>query len=81
DVNNVSRQVVVGTVMVQYLGTSGADTASLYSSVLVQKQDACKGVVVDIKTPQNITLMTETQYANAAITAGATDVLIDVAAP
>ncbi len=33
---------------------------------------------VDIKTPQNITLITETQYANAAITAGASDVLIDV---
>ncbi|HHT7778143.1 TPA: DUF1002 domain-containing protein [Streptococcus suis] len=74
DVNNVSRQVVVGTDMDQYLGTSEADTASLYSSVLVQKQDAGKGVVVDIKTPQNITLITETQYANAAITAGATDV-------
>jgi uncharacterized protein YpuA (DUF1002 family) len=81
DVNNVSRQVVVGTDMDQYLGTSGADTASLYSSVLVQKQDAGKGVVVDIKTPQNITLITETQYANAAITAGASDVLIDVASP
>ncbi len=81
DVNNVSRQVVVGTDMDQYLGTSGADTTSLYSSVLVQKQDAGKGVVVDIKTPQNITLITETQYANAAITAGASDVLIDVASP
>ncbi|HEM4052063.1 TPA: DUF1002 domain-containing protein [Streptococcus suis] len=81
DINNVSRQIVLGTDMDQYLGTSGADTTSLYSSVLVQKQDAGKGVVVDIKTPQNITLITEAQYANAAITAGATDVLIDVAAP
>lgn len=81
NIENVSRQVVQGQDMDQYLGTSGADTASLFSSVLVQKQESGKGVVVDIKTPQNITLITSTQYANAAITAGATDVLIDVAAP
>lgn len=81
NIENVSRQVVQGPDMDQYLGTSGADTASLFSSVLVQKQESGKGVVVDIKTPQNITLITSTQYANAAITAGATDVLIDVAAP
>ncbi|MFX3725050.1 DUF1002 domain-containing protein, partial [Streptococcus suis] len=65
----------------QYLGTSEADTASLYSSVLLQKQDAGKGVVVDIKKPQNITLITETQYANADITSGATYVLIYLASP
>lgn len=81
NIENVSRQVVQGQDMDQYLGASGADTASLFSSVLVQKQESGKGVVVDIKTPQNITLITSTQYANAAITAGATDVLIDVAAP
>ncbi|UUM62914.1 DUF1002 domain-containing protein [Streptococcus suis] len=81
NIENVSRQVVQGQDMDQYLGTSGADTASLFSSVLVQKQESGKGVVVDIKTPQNITLITSTQYANAAITAGATDVLIDVVAP
>ncbi|NQG97328.1 DUF1002 domain-containing protein [Streptococcus suis] len=80
-IENVNRQVVEGSDMDLYLGTSGAATSSLFSSVLVQKQDAGTGVVVDIKTPNNITLITETQYANAAITAGATDVLIDVAAP
>ena len=36
--------------------------------MLVQKQAKGKGVIVDIKTPENITLVTETQYANAAIT-------------
>ncbi|MBL6538990.1 DUF1002 domain-containing protein [Streptococcus suis] len=80
-IENVNRQVVEGSDMDLYLGTSGAATSSLFSSVLVQKQDAGTGVVVDIKTPNNITLITETQYANAAITAGATDVLIDVASP
>lgn len=79
--DTVNRQVALGQDMDQYLGTSGADTGSLFSSVLVQKQDAGKGVVVDIKTPNNITLITATQYANAAITAGASDVLIDVVAP
>lgn len=81
NIENVNRQIVEGADMDKYLGTSGAATSSLYSSVLVQKQEAGTGVVVDIKTPDNITLITSTQYANAAITAGASDVAIDVVAP
>lgn len=67
--------------MDKYLKTAGSQTSSLYSSVLVQKRDKGAGVDVEIKTPENITLITELQYANAAITAGATDVEIDVVAP
>lgn len=77
NIDNVNRQVNSGQDFQTYLGQSGVADNSLFSSVLVQKQG--KGVHVDIKTPQNITQVTETQYANAAITAGASDVQIDVA--
>ena len=79
DISNVNRQVNSGQDFQTYLGQSGVSDNSLFSSVLVQKQSKGKGVNVDIKTPSNITSVTETQYANAAITAGATDVQIDVA--
>ena len=52
----------------------------MISSVMVQKTDKGTGVKVKIKTPENITLVTPEQYANAAITAGVTDVGIEVAA-
>ena len=54
---------------------------SLISSTLVAKQDKGKGITVKIVTPENITRVTETQYRNAAITAGATDLAIEVSAP
>ena len=79
NIGNVNRQVNSGQDFQTYLGQSGVADNSLFSSVLVQKQGKGKGVQVDIKTPQNITQVTETQYANAAITAGASDVQIDKA--
>lgn len=51
----------------------------VYSSVYIKASDKGKGVSVKIATPSTITSITETQYANAAITAGAIDVDITVA--
>lgn len=79
NIDNVNRQVNSSNDFNTYLNQPGVSDNSLFSSVLVQKQNKGKGVTVDIKTPQNITQVTESQYANAAITAGATDVAIDVA--
>ena len=62
------------------MGTTG-ETPALISSALVQKADKGNGVKVNIKTPQNITKVTTLQYQNAAITAGASDVNIDIASP
>lgn len=80
NIENVNRQVANTSDMMNYLGTGDADTVMI-SSVMVQKKDKGSGVDVEIKTPQNITSVTQTQYANAAITAGATDVEIDVVSP
>lgn len=81
DINTVNRQVVIGKDADKYLNRVDIDTSSLLSSVLVQKKEAGSGVNVSIVTPENITLITETQYANAAITAGAADVDIEVVSP
>ncbi|SFB96866.1 Uncharacterized protein YpuA, DUF1002 family [Alkalibacterium subtropicum] len=76
---NVASVDVTGEDLQNYLGTGSGNTASMISSVLVQREDEGDGVSVLIETPQDITEITEEQYANAAITAGVEDVTIMVA--
>lgn len=76
---NVAGMPALGEDLVNYLGYGSGNTASMISSVLVQK-DNNSGVNVDILTPENITTITSQQYTNAAITAGVEDVNIEVAA-
>jgi len=76
--DNVASTPALGEDLVNYLGYGSGNTASMISSVLVQK-DNNSGVNVDILTPANITMITEDQYTNAAITAGVEDVNIEVA--
>lgn len=76
--DNVAHTPALGEDLVNYLGYGSGNTASMISSVLVQK-DNNSGVNVDILTPENITTITEQQYTNAAITAGVEDVNIEVA--
>ena len=79
DMDNVASTPALGEDLVKYLGYGSGNTASMISSVLVQK-DNNSGVNVDILTPENITTITAQQYTNAAITAGVEDVQIEVAA-
>lgn len=51
----------------------------VYSSVYLEPAKDKSGVNVDIVTPDTITAITPTEYANAAITAGATNMNIRVA--
>ena len=76
---NVAVGSVTGQDLINYLGEGSGNTSSMISSVLVQKQDAGEGVDVEIVTPENISQITQDQYANAAITAGVNDVKIEVA--
>ncbi len=76
--DNVAHTPALGEDLVTYLGYGSGNTASMISSVLVQK-DNNSGVNVDILTPENITTITDQQYTNAAITAGVEDVNIEVA--
>lgn len=75
---NVASVDATGQDLIDYLGYGSGNTASMISSVLVQKANR-GGVKVDVITPENITMITEQQYTNAAITAGVEDVIIEVA--
>lgn len=77
--DNVAEVAVTGEDLVNYLGYGSGNTASMISSVLVQREDEGSGVNVLIETPDDITEITEEQYTNAAITAGVEDVTIMVA--
>lgn len=77
--DNVNSMAVTGEELASYLNEGAADTSVMISSVLVQKENSGNGVIVDIKTPENITQITEEQYTNAAITAGVADATILVA--
>lgn len=79
DMDNVASTAVTGQDLINYLGTGSGNDSSMISSVLVQREDEGSGIDVLIETPENITLITEEQYANAAITAGVEDVTIMVA--
>lgn len=79
DTNNVYETSVDANDLYTYLGIADGSTSSLISSVMVQKKDSGTGVKVKIITEDNITKITSNQYANAAITAGVSDVEIDVA--
>lgn len=78
DMGDVASTDATGQDLVDYLGYGSGNTASMISSVLVQKANK-GGVSVEIITPANITTITEQQYTNAAITAGVEDVKIEVA--
>lgn len=77
--DNVASVDVTGEDLQNYLGTGSGNTASMISSVLVQRENEGHGVEVINETPDNITQITEEQYTNAAITAGVEDVTIMVA--
>ncbi|WP_227493036.1 DUF1002 domain-containing protein [Bacillus paranthracis] len=76
--DNFKTLTMDGKKMIELLG-EGDPSSNIYSSVVVQKTDKGDGVKVDIKTPKNITRITQDQYRNAALTAGLTDVNIEVA--
>ena len=53
----------------------------MYSSAKIKRQDAGKGLVISIVTEDNITQVTADMYANAILTAGIEDAIVEVAAP
>lgn len=71
---------VTGSDVVHFLGVGNANTG-MYSSALITRNSNGTGIEVSILTPDNITRVTETQYANAMVTAGVTDAHVEVAAP
>lgn len=75
--NNIFR--IDGNTVNHYLNDGSNNNTAVYSSAIIEPREAGYGVQVQIVTPQTILNVTPQTYVNAAITAGAKDVLIRVA--
>ncbi|MFS0577174.1 DUF1002 domain-containing protein [Sporosarcina sp. 179-K 3D1 HS] len=76
----VEEIMVDGSDLVKYI-KNGNSQARMYSSAKITRQDAGKGLVISIVTEENITEVTADMYANAMLTAGIEDAIVEVAAP
>jgi Protein of unknown function (DUF1002). len=76
---DVKEIVVTGEDIQKYI--NGDPNSRMFSSAKIKRLDEGKGIQVNIVTPENITEVTEEMYANALITAGVKDALIEVASP
>ena len=80
DEAEVEEITVDGNDLVKYI-KDGNSKATMVSSVKITRQDAGKGLVIQIVTPGNITQVTEGIYGNAMLTAGVQDAIVEIAAP
>ncbi|MGE7920876.1 DUF1002 domain-containing protein [Viridibacillus sp. NPDC093762] len=76
----VEEITVTGADLVKYI-SDGDARSRMYSSAKITRKDAGSGLVINIVTPQNITQVTSDMYANAMLTAGIEDAVVEVAAP
>lgn len=78
--SEVEEISVTGDDLVKYI-KDGDASARMFSSAKITRQDAGKGLVIDIVTEENITQVTAEMYANAMLTAGIEDATVEIAAP
>ncbi|MEK4230984.1 DUF1002 domain-containing protein [Solibacillus sp. FSL H8-0538] len=71
---------VSGQDLVNYIKDSNS-SSRMYSSAKITRQDEGKGLIISIVTPENITQVTAEMYANAMLTAGIEDAIVEIAAP
>ena len=78
--NDQSNLIKIDGVTLNELISDGSnESTDVYSSVMVDMPESGSGVNVEILTPENITVVSESAYQNAAITAGATNADIKIA--
>lgn len=78
--SDVKEIVVTGQDLAKYL-KDGDASARMFSSAKITRKDAGKGLVINIVTPNDITEVTSDMYANAMLTAGIQDAVVEIAAP
>lgn len=76
----IDEVTVSGEDLVQYIKNSNA-SSRMYSSAKITRQEEGKGLIISIVTPENITEVTPEIYANAMVTAGIEDAIVEIAAP
>lgn len=79
DITKVKEIVVTGKDLVTYI--SGDEHSNMYSSAKITRKDKGEGLVIKQVTPENITEVTDEMYANALLTAGIQDAVVEVASP
>ena len=80
DEPEIEEITVSGADLVKYIKDSNS-SSRMYSSAKITRKEAGKGLVIEIVTPGNITQVTAEMYANAMLTAGIEDAIVEVAAP
>jgi len=76
----VEEITIDGNDLIKYI-KDGDSKARMYSSAKITRQDGGKGLVISIVTEDNITQVTPEMYANAMLTAGIEDAIVEVASP
>lgn len=79
DTSKVKELTVSGEDLVKYI--KGDRNSNMYSSAKITRKDSGEGLVINQVTPENITEVTDEMYANALLTAGIQDAVVDVASP
>jgi uncharacterized protein YpuA (DUF1002 family) len=79
DTSKVKEITVTGEDLVIYI--KGDPHSNMYSSAKITRKDSGEGLVINQVTPENITEVTNEMYANALLTAGIQDAVVDVASP
>ncbi|MBT2758758.1 DUF1002 domain-containing protein [Mesobacillus foraminis] len=79
DTSKVKEITVTGDDLVHYI--KGDRHSNMYSSAKITRKDTGEGLVINQVTPENITEVTDEMYANALLTAGIQDAVVDVASP
>lgn len=77
--DEVKEYTVDGQDISRYIG--GDPNSRMFSSAKITAQEEGEGLTINIVTPDNITEVTNEMYANALLTAGVEDAVVDVASP
>lgn len=70
---------ITGADIARYI--DGDPNSGMYSSAKITRKDKGHGIVVNIVTSDNITQVTSDMYANAMLTAGVEDAVVEVVSP
>lgn len=79
DPKMVKELTVSGEDLERYI--KGNKHSNMYSSAKITLKDSGSGLYINQVTPENITAVSDEMYANALLTAGIQDAVVDVASP
>ncbi|MBP2239804.1 uncharacterized protein YpuA (DUF1002 family) [Cytobacillus eiseniae] len=79
DPSMVEEITITGDDLEKYI--KGNRHSNMYSSAKITLKDKGKGLHINQVTPENITAVSDEMYANALLTAGINDAVVDVASP